>query len=337
MEVGKQLNLFDSPGITIIEPKVEYIHESLQPPDYSVYRIDGGQNRYYYKLKDNDPEFYISVTSLISSTRPTPYNLKKMLADMGWKQYHEFMRERADYGTWMHIMWNRLLIDGKIDIDSDTMNTELMTYIEGYGVKIYKDVWIEDMQHDILAFAQWIKDYDVKPLLIEQPLVHSDGFAGCPDLLCEMTIQETGYWGEVYKAGEKKGQRKETKGDRRITAIVDYKSGRNGFHEENEIQLYGYEKLIAENYPNIVIDRLYDLSPKNWRDKPTYSLKDQTESDVQGQFIPMLEMFKMNKKLSKPPNVFTCEGSVKLGDSIDKLYQEVEIEDVIKDIRKGEK
>ena len=144
-DTGSQLNLFESGNITIIKPEAEYIDTSLDPPLYSVYRIDGNLNRYYYTLIDGKPVFYISVTSLISATRPTPFALKKMLVDLGWQGYHDFMKERADYGTWMHIMWNKLLVYKELPLDSEYMNMALDEYVGVHNVKIYKDSWIQDM------------------------------------------------------------------------------------------------------------------------------------------------------------------------------------------------
>ena len=332
-DIGSQLNLFESSGITIIKPEAEYIDTSLDPPPYSVYRIDGNLKRYYYTLIDGKPVFYISVTSLISATRPTPFALKKMLADLGWQGYHDFMKERADYGTWMHIMWNKLLVYKELPLDSEYMNMALDEYVGVHNVKIYKDSWIQDMQRDILSFAQWLKDYDVKPLLIEQPLVHPDMFAGCPDLVCELTVQEEGYWGEVYKSAEKKGKEKLTKKDVRVIAIVDYKSGKSGFFEDYELQLRGYDRLVKVNYPKLNITKLFDLAPKAWRDKPTYSFKDQTNTEIQKQFPKLLEIFKMNEDNLKPPNITKYEGTVKVGSAVDAVFEEISIEDVVKEIK----
>ena len=137
---------------------------------------------------------------------------------------------------------------------------------ENLPEKFYADS-LSKIRKDVLAFAQFVRDYNVKPLAIEiglvSPVYH---FAGCVDMPCVMTDPKTG---------------------KAFTAIVDFKSGRKGFYEEHELQLHLYRMMWEDNFPEVKIDRLYNFSPKDWRTKPTYNLKDQTES-VNAQKLPHL-------------------------------------------------
>jgi len=119
--------------------------------------------------------------------------------------------------------------------------------------------WVTKIRKDVLAFAQFVRDYNVKPLAVEIGLVHPDyHYAGCIDLPCVMTDPKTG---ETFPA------------------IVDFKSGRKGFWEEHELQLHLYKWMWNVNYPDAQIERVFNFAPKDWRtDKPTYTLKEQTGS-----------------------------------------------------------
>jgi hypothetical protein len=137
---------------------------------------------------------------------------------------------------------------------------------ENLPEKVFSE-WLPKIRKDVLAFAQFVRDYNVKPLAIEIGLVHPDyHYAGCIDLPCIMTDPKTG---------------------KQFTAIVDFKSGRKGFYEEHELQLHLYREMWNVNYPETPVARVFNFAPKDWRTKPTYNLKDQTDS-VNARKLPYL-------------------------------------------------
>lgn len=69
--------------------------------------------------------------------------------------------------------------------------------------------YAEDLKKDILSFAQFVIDYDVKPLCIEQSLYSSKGYAGMIDLVAN--IRTTSLSDEL-KAREKKGRQVDGEG-----------------------------------------------------------------------------------------------------------------------------
>lgn len=241
-----------------------------------LYRLDSNNHRYYYRFdKDGEPQFFTSVTTMIKNTLPTSPHLIKWIADMGAEESKEFALERADYGTFLHIQCGELLINGTYDLDSLSQKLDIFGTKEKITIK---KGWVEDLKKDVLAFAQFMIDTNCKPLAIEICLSHpTDGYAGAIDLVCEMDIEEKGFFGDVYASGANKGQSKESKQTKRVHAIVDIKSGRKGFYESSEIQLHAYANMWQINFEE-VIDKVYNWSPKDWRGAPSYNLKDQTNS-----------------------------------------------------------
>lgn len=247
------------PGMTVEEINAVFFDtDALREPPYRVYRLDGDGHRYYYRFgEDGEPVFYPSVTTMLKQVMPTsPFLIEWMLAN-GKEGATEKRDLAAFYGTFMHIQFELLIVNRTYDFDK--VPGELLAYMEANNLpdKFYGDS-LSKIRKDVLAFAQFVRDYNVKPLAIEIGLVSPTyHFAGCVDMPCVMTDPKTG---------------------KSYTAIVDFKSGRKGFYEEHELQLHLYRMMWDENFPEVRIDRLYNFSPKDWRTKPTYNLKDQTES-----------------------------------------------------------
>lgn len=270
-----------APGMTVEEMKAMYFDEDalLAAPE-RIYRLNSSGHRYYYKFdpETGEPEFFVSVTTMIKQTMPTSPYLIKWIADMGHDESKAFAAERADYGTFMHAQIADLLINRTYDLTK--VKSRLKDFIESQQLPGDFINHADELKKDILAFAQFMLDTDMKPLAVEPILSHPvDGYAGALDIVCKMNIEESGYFGEVYKSGENKGQPKQTKRTRRVTAIIDEKSGRKGFFEEHEIQLKAYWEMWNIHYPLTPVEKVFNWAPKDWRGSvPTYTLKDQTDS-----------------------------------------------------------
>lgn len=195
----------------------------------------------------------------------------------------------------MHAAFEELLINRAYDLDG--LKGKLKEYIEVYRLPDDFIYYADDLKKDVLAFAQFVLDYDVRPLAVEIALVHPYyKYAGMIDCPCTMRA----------KIGS----------DDRINAIVDFKSGRKGFYEESEIQLGMYRDMWNVNFEKFPVTRIFNFSPKDWRKKPSYNLKEQTESPNIRKIPYLLEIAAIEDE--KRDNTFTAvNGMVVLDDNPD--------------------
>ena len=195
----------------------------------------------------------------------------------------------------MHAAFEELLINRAYDLDG--LKGKLKEYIEVYRLPDDFIYYADDLKKDVLAFAQFVLDYDVRPLAVEIALVHPYyKYAGMIDCPCTMRA----------KIGS----------DDRINAIVDFKSGRKGFYEESEIQLGMYRDMWNVNFEQFPVTRIFNFSPKDWRKKPSYNLKEQTESPNIRKIPYLLDIAAIEDE--KRDNTFTAvNGMVVLDDNPD--------------------
>ncbi len=282
------------PGVTVEEMKsVFFDKDALIEPPYRVYQLNSKGHRYYYRFNEqNEPEFYPSVTTILSQTMPANPFLTKWIADKGFEEAERYKMERASYGTFMHSQFEKLIIERTYDLDG--LKTELKTYIDVNHLPEEFIHYSDELKKDVLSFAQFVLDYDVKPLAVEIALVHPTyNYAGMLDLPCTML--------------EKPGS------DKRITAIVDFKSGRKGFWVEHEVQLHLYKMMWEANYEQHPIDKVFNFAPKEWRKYPTYHLKDQTAS-TEAKKIPYLLELAAIEDAKRDNNFTACNGFINLDD-----------------------
>ena len=229
--------------------------DALREPGYRIYQLNSEGYRYYYRFEGGEPVFYPSVTTLLRQVTPmSPWLLNWMLTE-GKEAATEKRDLAAAYGTFMHGQFARLMIERKYDFDA--VPEVLTAYLKKENLPdgVFFD-WAGKIRKDVLAFVQFMRDYNVQPLAIEISLVHPEHrYAGCVDLVCLMTDAKTG---EQYPA------------------IVDFKSGRKGFVEDHELQLFLYRDMWNVNFPDLQVERIYNFAPKDWRKGPTYTLKEQT-------------------------------------------------------------
>lgn len=285
------------PGMTVEEMQCIFFDKTaLIEPPYKVFQLNSKGHRYYYRFDENgQPEFFPSVTTILSQTLPKSPFLIEWIASKGMDEAERYKAERAAYGTFMHAQFEELIINRVYNLDD--LKEKLKTYIEVNRLPDNFIYYADDLKKDVLAFAQFVKDYDVRPLAVEIALVHPYyKYAGMIDLPCTM----------LRKPG----------GTERINAIVDFKSGRKGFYEESEIQLHLYKMMWNVTFEEHPITNVFNFNPKDWRKKPSYNLKDQTDSPNAAKIPALLEIAAIED--NKRDNIFTAvSGSISLDEPQD--------------------
>lgn len=285
------------PGMTVEEMQCMFFDRTaLIEPPYKVFQLNSKGHRYYYRFDENgQPEFFPSVTTILSQTLPKSPFLIEWIASKGMDEAERYKAERAAYGTFMHAQFEELIINRVYNLDD--LKEKLKTYIEVNRLPDDFIYYADDLKKDVLAFAQFVKDYDVRPLAVEIALVHPYyKYAGMIDLPCTM----------LRKPG----------GTERINAIVDFKSGRKGFYEDAEIQLHLYKMMWNVTFEQYPITNVFNFSPKDWRKKPSYNLKDQTDSPNAAKIPALLEIAAIED--DKRDNIFTAvSGSINLDEMQD--------------------
>jgi len=286
-------------------------------PSYRLKRVNLKKGRYYIKPGRSKPFMFQSVTSVLGVSTPLPEAIIKKMCEVGYQNWKQYLNERATYGTIMHILAADHLINEGTDFDA--LGEKLYNIFERF--KVSSELWFswyEDLNQDLIAFAQFCVDYNVRPLLIEAPLAsEAYGFAGTLDIVCDITISEKGFWGETYKTGERKGEAKETKADVEYLAVIDLKSGRHGHTAQHAEQLRLCEMLLRENYPERTsgkIIKLFNWSPRDWRSEASYSLTDQTDKNTDESVIHRLALARIDSgDLTKSPTYLKTFGYLPLG------------------------
>ena len=333
-------------NITIEEKQFDFLSPELTRPVAFIRRFQQGGNRFYYTVEeDGNINLYSSATTLIKDGYAEDgYALeawRNRLRAEGKSPEYE-LTYSATRGTLMHFLLGEYL-QGKI-IDLGSVNNHILefapelTTLSYYSEVINKDsLWLVK---SILAFAQFVKDYNVKPLALELIMKSEKYKVASPiDLVCTMDIEEKGFFGEVYKTdskatGAKKGDPKESKRIRTIFAIVDFKSTQSGFFDKHYFQLQLYKRILKENYPDLDIEGLYNWSPKDWISTPTYNLKEQSDGKLNDLCEVVFEQGRI-KHTWKSPSVDIYDSQIHISSfNFSKNYKKVLLIDYLKEIHK---
>ena len=96
------------------------------------------------------------------------------------------MEQSAQYGTYLHHLFGRILLGAEYSFDENVLLTLTGGIVEDFD-EMYR--WYKeekrDIRKDVYGFVKWVRDYNIRPLAIEYPLMNEYGVcAGCVDLVC---------------------------------------------------------------------------------------------------------------------------------------------------------
>lgn len=256
---------------------------------YAIKRVQKGNDRYYCTYQEDQPKFYLSVTSFTGKSLPNPF-LSKWRGDLGNELADFKSNLAAEYGTFMHIEIGNFIKEGEYNFDNADERVIEYLLSNDLSPKLISE-WVDKIHNDMLSFIQFCIDRNVEPIACEFPIV-SDRWklGGCIDFPCKMDF-----------------------GKKRVNAIVDFKSGRKGFYESHELQLKVYRELWNETFADVIhMTHIFNWAPTEWRcNKPKYKLKNQDNGDLIVGYY--LELGLAHSWTGEPKPIKRGMGTVKFG------------------------
>lgn len=282
------------------KPTVELVNtqwfdaNAIRLPDYKVGRINYGAGRSYIRILpdgslENPFRLYTSLTTALNSCAPMERPLLEWYCKLGLAEADRYVKMKQHYGTLMHILIGDFLMTNTFDFEAIDEKVQEYLSEHSYFEKEVND-WPSDLRYDIAAFIKFANDVNMKALGVEYVLLSERGYGTLIDIVCEMTIQEKGFWGDVYLSGPRKGEPKESTKPVDVRALINMKSGRHQFYRVNGIQVACEKILWEENFPDLKVDRVFNWSPKDWDTTPSYNLKDWTEEIGESEISSILNL-----------------------------------------------
>lgn len=324
----------------------EYLAEEILPQlssPFRLRRINFGGRRFYYEAIEKEDGYevmvYLSSTTFIKAVLPenkflTNWRIDLAVSMSSAEKVDEYVDLTADYGTIMHVSFAEIVKRGRFV--PDRVTDVVANYVtENNTPANLHQKWTEAIMMDCLSFLQFVHDYEVKVIAIEFPIKYR-GVGTCIDLVAEITTKEKGFWGEEYKSGEKKGEPKESYRLNTFVAIIDFKSGRKGFYDSHEAQLEYCKEAWNSFFAGTKYEakKVFNWAPNDWRDKPTYKIKDQSSTRFTGKLDTLYSMGEIFDifEIGKTKKRVTSE--IPLGETTDGSYEIIDLKSAIVEYEK---
>jgi len=237
-----------------------YQAKEIIKPRRILYRFDNVVSRYYFYFPEGEEEVsYMGATAATDILVPMGQGIPKWYAKNGEAVY-VLLRMLAEYGTLMHTEIGLFERNGHKVIWSDVEKFAYETAMSK-GFAWVAEEWAYHLPRNLAAWIQFCTEKEVRVLAVEFP-VWSDIYyiATLVDIYCELTF-----------------------GKKRVRAIINLKSNLSDeedepkkFYESQDCQLQ-IEKTLWRECIDLPLDMVFNWSPNNWRDEPTYTLKNWTE------------------------------------------------------------
>ena len=212
--------------------------------------------------EDQDGQRYLSLTSFVGAVLPESYSLKswreKMIESLGIAETRAYVQATANYGTALHILIGDFAKEKSLDMLSLTTKAESLLEGQGFSPRASYFRWaVLDLLDDFAALAQFLYDTSAEVLAVELPV-------GCPTLKLATQIDLVA-WCKIKRE--------------RHLCCINWKSGRsNGRYDSHAMQLSLEAELFERSYGALgyKVDKILNVTPKDWRTSPTYNLIDHT-------------------------------------------------------------
>ena len=268
--------------------------KTLKIQGEKVYRVQIGGLRHYRR---ESGQIYKSLTTFLNAVMPANRNLENwkmnMAAELGSREaVDEYVGKTADYGTALHIATADYCRMNGVDWIEFEQRAYYMLQDAGLSTDSIEYA-LPEFIRDFASLVQFFHDYRVTVLAVEIPVWMEEGVATLIDLVVEMDAKN------YDKTPIDKRERHH--------AIINLKSGKKGFYESHIMQLVGERMMFNQLYAESLgfeIEHVYNLAPSDWKEKPAYKIKNQTETigfdNMVDQFGLFLQIGKARKVLTPP-------------------------------------
>ena len=268
--------------------------KTLKIQGEKVYRVQIGGLRHY---KRESGQIYKSLTTFLNAVMPSNRHLDNwkmnMAAELGSREaVDEYVSKTADYGTALHIAVADYCRDNGVDWQQFEQQAFCMLQESGLSAESIEYA-LPEFIRDFAGLIKFFHDYRVTVLAVEIPVWMEEGVATVNDLDVEMDAKN------YDKTPVEKRDRHH--------AVINLKSGKKGFYESHILQLVGERMMFNQLYAESLgfeIEHVYNFAPADWKEKPAYKIKNQTETigfdNMVEQFNLFLQIGKASKVLSAP-------------------------------------